>query len=135
MGLITDEQLAQALAEQMGMQVVNLADIVDSARRAGAWSPRPMAQMYRIMPISFDDDTLTVAMCDPQNLSIQDELRTFLGYEIRAVVATERDMLKALDRYYAASSESVESLVAGHGDRRGAGRRGRSGRSATGRST
>src|SRR5207247_3050583 len=35
-----------------------------------------------------------------------------LGYEIRAVVATERDILKALDRYYAASGESVESLVA-----------------------
>ena len=36
-------------------------------------------------------------MCDPQNLTIQDELRTFLGYEIRAVVATERDILKCLD--------------------------------------
>ena len=46
-------------------------------------------------------------MCDPQNLSIQDELRTFLGYEIRAVVATERDIIKALDRFYAASGESV----------------------------
>jgi type IV pilus assembly protein PilB len=70
-----------------------------------------MAQMYRILPIAFRDDTLTIAMCDPQNLAIQDELRTFLGYDIRAVVATERDVLKALDRYYAADSESVETLV------------------------
>ncbi len=45
--------------------------------------------MYRIVPISFRDNTLTIAMCDPQNLSIQDELRTFLGYDIRSVVATE----------------------------------------------
>ncbi len=51
-------------------------------------------------------------MCDPQKLSIQDELRTFLGYDIRAVVATERDIQKALDRYYSAGGESVESLVA-----------------------
>ena len=34
-------------------------------------------------------------MCDPQKLSILDELRTFLGYDIRAVVATEHDVLKA----------------------------------------
>ncbi len=54
-------------------------------------------------------------MCDPQNLAIQDELRTFLGYDIRVVVATERDIKQALDRYYGekpkaskASSTSME---------------------------
>jgi type IV pilus assembly protein PilB len=109
-GLITEEQLAQALAEQWGMQVVHLADIVIPPNVLGLVT-ETMAQMYRIVPIAFRDDTLTIALCDPQNLSIQDELRTFLGYEIRAVVATERDVLKALDRYYAASGESVESLV------------------------
>ena len=94
-----------------------------------------MAQMYRIVPISFRDNTLTIALCDPQNLAIQDELRTFLGYDIRAVVATERDILKALDRYYAASGESVESLVARHGRRRRAGGRGRRHRLAKAPST
>ncbi|MEX0978554.1 MAG: ATPase, T2SS/T4P/T4SS family [Pirellulales bacterium] len=109
-GLLTEEQLAQALAEQWGMQVVHLADIVIAPNVLGLVT-ETMAQMYRIVPIAFRDGTLTIALCDPQNLSIQDELRTFLGYEIRAVVATERDVLKALDRYYAASGESVESLV------------------------
>jgi type IV pilus assembly protein PilB len=109
-GLLTEEQLAQALAEQWGMQVVHLADIVIGPNVLGLVT-ETMAQMYRIIPIAFRDGTLTIALCDPQNLSIQDELRTFLGYEIRAVVATERDVLKALDRYYAASGESVESLV------------------------
>jgi type IV pilus assembly protein PilB len=109
-GLITEEQTAQALAEQWGMQVVHLADIVVPPNVL-AMVTDTMAQMYRIVPIAFRDGTLTIALCDPQNLSIQDELRTFLGYEIRAVVATERDILQALDRYYAASGESVESLV------------------------
>ncbi len=107
--LINEEQLAQALAEQWNMQVIHLADTVVPPNVLGLVTDT-MAQMYRIIPISFRDNTLTIALCDPQNLAIQDELRTFLGYEIRAVVATERDILKALDRYYAAS-ESVESLV------------------------
>ncbi len=55
---------------------------------------------------------LTIAMCDPQKLSIIDELRSFLGYDIKAMVATEKDMLKALNRYYAAGGESVETLIA-----------------------
>ena len=110
MNLITDEQLAQALAEQMGMQTISLADTAIPPEVLN-YVTEPMAQLYRIVPVTFRDNTLTVAMCDPQRLSVLDELRNFLGYDVRAVVATERDILKALDRYYAASSESVESLV------------------------
>ena len=110
-GLINEEQLSQAVAEQWGMQVVSLADIVIPPNVLGLVT-ETMAQMYRIVPIAFRDGSLTIAMCDPQNLAIQDELRTFLGYDIRAVVATEREILKALERYYASDTESVETLVA-----------------------
>ena len=115
MGLITDDQLAQALAEQMSMQVINLADVAIPPEVLN-YVTEPMAQLYRIVPVSFKDNTLTIAMCDPQKLSIIDELRSFLGYDIRAVVSTEKDVLKALDRYYAASGESVETLIAGMED-------------------
>ena len=112
MGLITDEQLAQALAEQMGMQVVTLSDLVIPSDVL-AYITEPMAQLYRIVPISFEDGTLTIAMCDPQKLSIIDELRSFLGLNIKAVVTTEREIQRALDRYYAVGGESVETLIAG----------------------
>jgi len=105
MGFINDEQLAQGLAEQMGMQAISLGEVVIPPDVLG-YVTEPMAQLYRIIPIAFRDNTLTIAMCDPQKLSILDELRTFLGYDVRAVVATEHDVLKALDRYYA-SNESV----------------------------
>lgn len=111
LGYVTEEQLAQALAEQMGMRVVNLGEL-NIAPDVIAKVTEPMAQLYRVVPIEFEENTLTIAMCDPQKLTIRDELRTLLGYEIKAMVATERDVLKAVGRFYAASSESVESLVA-----------------------
>ena len=110
LGMITDDQLAHGLAEQMNMQVINLSDVVVPPEVLN-YVTEPMAQLYRIVPISFRDDVLTIAMCDPQKLSVLDELRGFLGYDIRAVVATERDVLKALDRYYAVGGESVETLI------------------------
>ncbi len=110
MNLITDDQVAQALAEQLNMQAISLADVVIPPEVLG-YVTEPMAQLYRICPISFRDGTLVVAMCDPQKLSIVDELRNFLGYEIRSVVATERDIKVALDRYYAASTDSVENVI------------------------
>src|SRR5687767_15317085 len=59
-----------------------------------------MAQMYRIIPVTFEEGRLTIAMCDPQNLSVQDELRSFLGFEIRVLVATEPELRQALAKYY-----------------------------------
>ncbi|HEY2827604.1 MAG TPA: ATPase, T2SS/T4P/T4SS family [Pirellulales bacterium] len=111
LGYITEEQLSQALAEQMSMRVVNLGDL-EIAPDVLARVTEPMAQLYRVIPIEFEDDTLTVAMCDPQKLTIRDELRTLLGYDIKAMVATERDVQRALEKYYASGTESVESLVA-----------------------
>ena len=112
MDLITDEKLAQALAEQMGMQVVNLSDIKIS-RKVLEMITEPMAQLYRIVPIQYDEDTntLTIACCDPQNLSVQDELRTFLGHEIRIVVATEDSVVQFVERFYSDSGDTVESII------------------------
>jgi len=110
MQLITDEQLIQALAEQMGMQTVSLenANITEEVREKIS---ETMAQLYRCVPIQFENDELTVATCDPQNLNIQDELRTFLGYNIRVVVATERDINQTIAKHYDSEAESVEKLI------------------------
>lgn len=110
MGLVTDEQVALALAEQMSMQVVKLGEI-QVTPEVMELITEAMAQLYRVIPVKLEDNVLTLATCDPQNLSIQDELRTFLGYDIKLLVATERDLNAALERYYASASETFESLV------------------------
>jgi len=111
MSLISDEQLAQALAEQQNMQVVNLGDTKLPPEVISKMT-QTMAQMYRVVPVHFDGDTLTVATCDPQNLNIQDELRTFLGVDVRMVVATERDIQTAVDKYYSSELDTLERVVA-----------------------
>lgn len=109
MALITDDQLAQALAEQMNMRVIQLdgaklpAELLEKINQS-------MAELYRVIPVAFDGTQLTVATCDPQNLNIQDELRTFLGYDIEMVIATEREIQQCITKYYS-SEERFETLV------------------------
>src|ERR1051325_10618010 len=74
MGLVTEEQLAQALGEQLSLSVTTVNEITIK-REVIAMVTAPMAQMYRIVPIEFDGDTLTVAMCESPNLSVQCEGR------------------------------------------------------------
>ncbi len=110
MGLLTDDQLVQALAEQMNMQVISLSEAQLGQELLSTISDT-MAQMYRVVPVKKDGNTLTLATCDPQNLAIEDELRNFLGYDVRLVIATERELRRSLERYYAMEGESIESVL------------------------
>ncbi|MEZ6095674.1 MAG: ATPase, T2SS/T4P/T4SS family [Pirellulaceae bacterium] len=111
MGLVSDDQLVQALGEQFGLQTVDIEGIVppDDAR---AVISNAMAQLYRVIPLQLKDNILTVATCDPQNLSMQDELRTFVGYDIRLLVAAESQVVKLIDKYFNEETESIEKIVA-----------------------
>ncbi len=106
--LLAEEQVAQGLAEQFGMQVFSVGDAVIPPEVQQKITSG-MANMYRIIPIAFRDNVLTVAMCDPQKLYILDELRNFLGYEVRAVVSTDIDITQSLKRYYNLE-ESIEDI-------------------------
>jgi type IV pilus assembly protein PilB len=110
MNMLNEEQVVQALAERMGMKVVELGDTVIPPNVLKCISEQ-MAQMYRVIPIQLDGNRLTVATCDPQNITIQDELRSLLGFEIRLVIAAESDVLKTLDRYYSSEKDTVDSIV------------------------
>lgn len=110
MGLISDSELIQALSEQFGMQHVDIEGVAPPPDARSALSDS-MAQLYRVVPLQLNDNLLTLATCDPQNLSMQDELRRFLGYDIRLVIATESQILKAIDKYFNAESESIEKII------------------------
>ena len=110
LNMLTEEQLVQALSEQMGMQIVDLSDMSiphDVLTRV----TESMAQLYRTIPIHFEGNRLTVATCDPQNITIQDELRSLLGHDIKVVIAAEGDLMKALDKYYASEKDTINKIV------------------------
>jgi len=110
MGLITDEQIALALAEQLSLQVIKLSE-AEIPEEVIELVTEPMAQLYRVIPVKLEGNMFTVATCDPQNLAIQDELRTFLGYDIRLVVETESEIQKAISKYYGTDTATVGSIV------------------------
>lgn len=111
MGLVSDDELIQALGEQFNLQTVDIEGVVPPQDARESVSDA-MAQLYRVVPLQLNDGVLTLATCDPQNLAMQDELRRFLGYEIRLLVATESQILKAIDKYFNQEAESIEKIIA-----------------------
>lgn len=120
MGLVNDAQISEALAEQWGMQVVNLPE-TNIPAKVLELVPQTMAALYKIMPVAMKDNVLTVAMADPQNITALDDLRNFLGYDVRGAVSNEAHVQQAIERYYADKEDSMEDVISDLEERMGDG--------------
>jgi type IV pilus assembly protein PilB len=111
-GLINDDQLLQAVAEQAGLQVANLEDEKPTPQAVGMVQ-QTMAEVYKILPLKFENGILTVVMSDPNNLQALDDLRNFLGIQqVEAVLAQPRQIEEAITKAYSGKEDNIASLIA-----------------------
>jgi type IV pilus assembly protein PilB len=110
-GLITDEQLLQALGDQCGLKVVNLEEAKPQTEATNL-VPETMATVYKILPLSFKDNVLSVAIGDPINLPGLDDLRNFLGIkEVHASLTSPKAIADNLTKWYAGKEESIMDII------------------------
>jgi type IV pilus assembly protein PilB len=103
--LLTEEQFVGTLAEQLGLEFVDLATYpVDPA--AAALVSESLARRYLAMPIGWWEGRLIVAMADPSNVFAIDDIRTLTGAEVRQVVVTAEAVTAAIQKYYRKDSEA-----------------------------
>src|SRR5271154_4726490 len=75
MGYITPPDLMYAIAAQTGMPVVDLDEIELIPDEVLSRIPKSMAETYRIMPYEMEENTLVVALADPMNTNVLDDIR------------------------------------------------------------
>jgi type IV pilus assembly protein PilB len=95
-GLITEEQLARAVAERYGVDYVDLSSFRPDMAAASLIS-QAAARRYEAVPVAFvDDRTLLVAMADPANVLALDDIAMMTGLEVRRAVTTREDVNRVL---------------------------------------
>jgi type IV pilus assembly protein PilB len=112
-GFITEEKLLQFLAEKTGVSYVSLADIGEIGEDAVAAVPETIARNKMLMPFNKTKERLTIAIADPLNVLILDDLKMLTGCEVIACLASESEIVAAHDKYYkgASSQEALEEIV------------------------
>ncbi|QDT63762.1 GspE/PulE family protein [Calycomorphotria hydatis] len=110
MGVVNEDQVTEALAEQFGFKTVNLDETTISPKVLEL-VPQTMAEIYKVMPFSLQKDVLTVAMAEPQNIAALDDLKNFLGVEVRGAVAPAKQVEEAIANAYAEQSDSIEEVL------------------------
>jgi len=97
-GIVTEVELAEALAQAYGLTSVDLVGYpIDAA--ATAKIPVALSRRHRVLGISIDDDEIVVAVADPGDVLALDDVRAATGLSVRPVVAARDELIKALDRF------------------------------------
>ncbi len=112
-GFINEEKLLQFLAEKTGVSYVSLADIGEIGEEAVAAVPEAIARQKMLMPFNKTKERLTIAIADPLNVLILDDLKMLTGCDVVACLASESEIVAAHDKYYkqASSQEVLEEIV------------------------
>ena len=110
LGFIKEEELYPVLAEQLKLSYFKLKEITIDPKIIQKL-PAKYAFHYKLIPVKFENDKLTVAVSDPLDLRTIDDLRLLLSLDVVSVLATESDIYEAIRKYYGIGGETIEKIM------------------------
>ncbi len=103
LGYVMEEDISQVLSKQFGYPSINLSKFDIDEKIAELIKPE-IARKHIVLPVHRIGSILTLAMADPANLFVQEEIRFSTNLRIQAVIAPESSILEAIDKYYGSST-------------------------------
>ncbi len=99
LGYVAEPDILFALAEQTGMEVADLDD-TDIDPSVVDMVPKNVVETYRVCPVGYEAGVLVVALADPMNPTVLDDLRFMTNCEVRGAVSTPDAVDRAIVKYY-----------------------------------
>jgi type IV pilus assembly protein PilB len=111
LGFIQETELTKMLARQYRMPAVDLSRFeVDP--RILKLVPGDVASRHLVLPLKRDGRTLTVAVADPSNAGVVDDLKFITRYDIFPVVAGEYTLRQLVEKHYESGDQQMATLLA-----------------------
>ncbi|MHC5210237.1 MAG: GspE/PulE family protein [Planctomycetota bacterium] len=111
MGAVSKQDLTLALGVQAGLEPIDL-DATEIPPDVAGRLDAATCSLFRTVPVKEQDGNLVVALADPLNVNILQDLSFIVGGEVRGAIATEEAIDRALQRLYgAAESQSMAAVV------------------------
>jgi general secretion pathway protein E len=110
-GLITEEDLLEALSEQFGLPYWRKLEETGIEQIPIAKVPITFYRQQKVFPIACTDSGVKVAVSDPLNLQPLDDLAVFLGAPVEPVLSSERELMAAINRFFDRETGSTEQVM------------------------
>ena len=108
----TNELILKVLGEYLGLDVISFKDM-ELSQDLIERIPYSVAQLYHVLPIDYEDTTLTLAVAQDHALDIAqvDDLRFLLPYNLKLVLIDIDEIVEAMEKYYPVQQVSMGDLM------------------------
>jgi len=110
LGFLGESDLVRALARQHRVPAVDL-ERVRLDQRILKLIPSEFAVKHQVLPLRRVGRTLTVAMSNPTDLGVVDDLKFLTRLDIEAVIAGDFTLKRIVEREYESSDEKINELL------------------------
>lgn len=109
-GLINEKDLLVLLVRELNIPFINLGKYrIDHSLKEII--PERVARQYHIIPLSALENSITVAIADPLNVFVIDDLKNITGKDIEIVMSTNEDIIRTIDQYYGMQAAATVSDI------------------------
>ena len=99
LGFVTPVQVAEDLSRNLGIPFIKLSDY-DIKLEIIRILPENIIRNYQVIPVEIEQNILYVAMADPLNLIALDEISMVSKYKVSPMIATKKEILSVIERYF-----------------------------------
>lgn len=109
-GIVREIEVTKMLARQYRVPAVDLSRFEVDPKLIKL-VPAEVALRHTILPLKREGRTLTVAMAEPTNVQVLDDLKFITRFDIFPVIAGEYTLRNAIEKYYEATDAQLQSLL------------------------
>ncbi|MBK7715077.1 MAG: type IV-A pilus assembly ATPase PilB [Gemmatimonadetes bacterium] len=110
LGLIQELEITKVLARQYRMPAVDLTRFEVDPKMLKL-IPSDFALKHVVLPLKREGRTLTVAMADPTQTGVLDDLKFITRYDLFPVIAGEYTLRNLIEKHYESSDEQMQTLL------------------------
>jgi len=111
-GLLTEDELLTSLSKKLRVPYVKNLEEEGLDPSLVSRVPIVFSKKHKVVPMKMEDGILTVATPDPLNYEPLDDLRLIIEcQEVRVVLSSEREVVRAINRFYEQSADTPEEMI------------------------
>jgi len=99
-GVVSELEIARAIADDAKLPHMRIDTLALSADLMESKTSRPFAKRFRMIPVEMVNGRLKVAVANPYDIEGLDSFKRIAGRDLDLVVASEPDILKAINEFY-----------------------------------
>ncbi len=114
LGLVTEEQVTIALSKHFAIPYASKENgILNPEREQNLQKiiPEKFARENFVIPLFLEEDSLAVALLDPTNLFLLENIKMMSGKQIQPFLTSKSQLLRAIDGFYSNSSNLLEEVL------------------------